>query len=121
MPEQDWERPVVAFEIRGRDSQRLRSFYREMFNWNISEGPLPNVASIKPGIGGPIEGVGGVLLQADEPAVMIYIQVANLGAALEKAEQLGGTRVLEPFDVPAGPTIAQIRDPEGNLVGLMQQ
>ena len=52
---------------------------------------------------------------------MIYVQVANLGDSMKKAEQLGGTRVLEPLDLPAGPTIAQIRDPEGNLVGLVQQ
>lgn len=118
---EDWERPVVAFEIRGRDSQRLREFYAALFNWKIAAGPVPNMASIPPGVGGPVEGVGGVLLQADEPAVMIYVQVANLGETMNKVEQLGGMRVLEPFDVPAGPTIAQIRDPEGNLVGLIQQ
>ena len=35
---EDWERPVVAFEIRGRDSQRLREFYAALFNWKMSEG-----------------------------------------------------------------------------------
>jgi hypothetical protein len=118
---EDWERPVVAFEIRGRDNARMRDFYRELFNWNIADGPLPNVAQVKPGIGGPIEGVGGILLQADEPAVLIYVQVANLKESMTKAELLGGSRVLEPLDIPAGPTIAQIRDPEGNLLGLIQQ
>ena len=40
---------------------------------------------------------------------------------------VGGARVnktytiqVEPIDVPNGPTIAQIEDPEGNLVGLVQ-
>jgi len=118
---EDWERPVVAFEIRGRDSARLREFYAALFNWKMTEGPLPNIARIEPGVGGPVEGVGGVLLQADEPTVVLYVQVANLGDSLKKAQQLGGTRVLEPLDLPAGPTIAQIRDPEGNLIGLVQQ
>ena len=121
MPEQDWERPVVAFEIRGRDSARMRDFYRELFNWNIADGLLPNIAQVKPGIGGPVEGVGGVLLQSEEPAVLIYVQVANLKESMAKVEQLGGSRVLEPIDIPAGPTIAQVRDPEGNLLGLIQQ
>ena len=118
---QDWERPVVAFEIRGRDSKRLREFYGELFNWKIEDGPLPNVARIAPGQGGPVEGVGGVLLQADAPAVLVYVQVANLQETLTRVEQMGGKTVLPPFDVPGGPTIAQIQDPEGNFVGLVQQ
>lgn len=117
----DWPRPVVAFEIRGRDSQRLRAFYAELFNWKIDEGPVPNIARIPPGQGGPVEGVGGVLLQADAPAVLVYVQVANLGETLAKVEQMGGKTVLPPFDVPGGPTIAQIQDPEGSLIGLVQQ
>jgi len=121
MAEQDWERPVVAFEMRARDSARMRQFYSELFNWNIAEGPLPNIAQIKPGIGGPVEGVGGVLLQADEPAVLIYVQVLSLVDTLAKVEQMGGLIVLPPFDVPGGPTIAQFRDPEGNLMGLVKQ
>jgi predicted enzyme related to lactoylglutathione lyase len=121
MPEQDWERPVVAFEIRGRDSGRMREFYRELFNWNIADGPLPNIARVQPGIGGPVEGVGGVLLQSNQPAVLIYVQVRDLKASMAKVEQLGGARVMEPVDIPAGPTIAQVRDPDGNLLGLIQQ
>ena len=28
-------RPVVRFEIRGKDPQRLAEFYRELFGWNV--------------------------------------------------------------------------------------
>ena len=118
---EDWERPVVAFEIRGRDSKRLREFYAELFNWKIAEGPMGNVARIAPGQGGPVEGVGGVLMQADAPVVTVYVQVLSLVDTLAKVAQMGGQTVLPPFDVPGGPTIAQIRDPEGNLIGLVQQ
>jgi predicted enzyme related to lactoylglutathione lyase len=34
---------------------------------------------------------------------------------------MGGQTVMQPFDVPGGPTIAQFRDPEGNLIGLVKQ
>jgi predicted enzyme related to lactoylglutathione lyase len=40
---------------------------------------------------------------------------------LAKAVTLGGQRIQEPFDVPNGPTVAQIADPEGNVIGLVQQ
>jgi predicted enzyme related to lactoylglutathione lyase len=28
---------------------------------------------------------------------------------------------MEPFDVPGGPTVAQMADPEGNVLGLVKQ
>jgi predicted enzyme related to lactoylglutathione lyase len=28
---------------------------------------------------------------------------------------------LEPFDIPGGPTLAGIKDPEGNQITLVQQ
>lgn len=74
-----------------------------------------------PGVGPPVEGVGGVFLQGDAPGVSIYVQVADLRETLEKAELLGGKKVLDPIDIPNGPTIARIQDPEGNFVGLLQQ
>ncbi len=116
----DWERPVVFFEIRAKDAKAMRAFYRELFNWKIEENDF--VARIPPGVGPPEEGVGGIILpNAASPGVSLYVQVRDLRASLAKAEQLGGKKTADPFDVPNGPTIAQIADPEGNLVGLVQQ
>jgi predicted enzyme related to lactoylglutathione lyase len=33
----DWARPVVVFQIRGRDTAKLRKFYAELFNWKIDD------------------------------------------------------------------------------------
>jgi predicted enzyme related to lactoylglutathione lyase len=52
--------------------------------------------------------------------VTLYVQVANLRASLDKSVQLGATIVAEPFDVPGGPTLAAITDPEGNPLMLVQ-
>jgi hypothetical protein len=113
-------RPVVAFQIRGRNASALREFYEQLFSWEIkTDNPL-GVATISPGIGGPVEGVGGTLFPG-EPRVVIFVQVADLKESLAKAVMLGGKRVMEPFDVPGGPTVAQIADPEGNVIGLVQQ
>jgi hypothetical protein len=115
----DWERPVVFFQIRAKDARAMRAFYRELFSWKIEENDF--AARIAPGVGPPVEGVGGVIVPAqDAPGTSLFVQVRDLQESLEKAVTLGGKRTAEPFDVPNGPTIAQIADPEGNLVGLVQ-
>jgi predicted enzyme related to lactoylglutathione lyase len=117
----DWPRPVVHFQILAKDRPKIEAFYREMFDWDITAPEGAPIAAIPPGKGPPIEGVGGSIVQSDRaPAVAVYIQVADIGASLRKAAELGGKALTEPFDVPGGPTIAQIEDPEGNLVGLVQ-
>lgn len=40
---------------------------------------------------------------------------------MTRAAELGGAVSPEPFDIPGGPTIAGIADPEGNPVVLVQQ
>ena len=51
----------------------------------------------------------------------LYVQVRDLAASLERAAALGASVVMEPVDLPNGPTIAAITDPEGNPLGLVQQ
>jgi predicted enzyme related to lactoylglutathione lyase len=53
--------------------------------------------------------------------VGLYIQVRDLRASLERAAALGGAVLSQPRDLPNGPTIAAISDPEGNRVTLVQQ
>jgi predicted enzyme related to lactoylglutathione lyase len=114
----DWARPVVHWEIEALDPQRLRAFYGELFNWSIEDGAIMQIPA---GIGGPEPGPAGHIRQSDRSGVTLYIQVRELRASMTKAEALGGSIVMEPFDVPGGPTIAFIKDPEGNPVTLVQQ
>ena len=116
----DWPRPVVHFQIQAMDQEKQQAFYSEMFDWDITQPEGSPIALIPEGKGPPENGIGGSLTSADKAAVVLYIQVANLGESLTKAEQLGGKATLQPIDVPNGPTIAAIEDPEGNPVGLIQ-
>jgi len=113
-------RPLVHFQIRGRDPARLHDFYKQIFGWETKTNPI-GIINIEPGIGGPIEGVGGSIMAGDEPRVIPFIQVLDPLETMAKAETLGGRRVMEPFDVPGGPTVAQMADPEGNVIGLVKQ
>jgi len=114
----DWVRPLVHFEILARDPDVQRAFYGELFNWPIGDGPIMNFPS---GLGGPEPGPAGHMRQAPRSGFVLYIQVRDLAASLVRVPELGGTVVSQPFDVPAGPTIASIEDPEGNPLVLVQQ
>lgn len=114
----DWARPVVHWEIIATDPERQAAFYRDLFNWKVGSGPIRQIPA---GLGGPEPGPSGHIRSGCEPAVVLYIQVRDLTAALEQAVRLGGTITTEPFDVPDGPTLAAITDPEGNPVVLVQQ
>src|ERR1700674_1221688 len=82
-------RPVVAFQIRGRNAAALQDFYKQLFGWQMKAGNPMGVPFIAPGIGGPIEGIGGTLFPGD-PRVIIFVQVADLPESLAEAVTLGG-------------------------------
>jgi uncharacterized protein len=45
---------------------------------------------------------------------------ANIEAALQKAEELGGERVMGPEKVMDRVELGQFKDPEGHLIGLVR-
>ena len=120
MPDQrrDWPRPVVHFEIEARDPAAIKAFYAELFTWDIGGGFIMNIPA---GLGGPEPGPAGHIRQSDRSGVTLYVQVRDLRESLDRAVELGGEITLEPMDLPGGPTIAGINDPEGNPVSLVQQ
>ena len=109
---------MVHWEIEARDPARQAAFYRELFNWDIADGAIMDIT---PGLGGPEPGPAGHLRQSDRSGVNLYVQVRDLTASLQAAARLGGAVIAEPFDVPNGPTLAIITDPEDNPVFLVQQ
>ena len=116
--------PVVHFEIMGKDGEKLRSYYSELFGWEIDAnnpmdyGIVQRDGNLTPdGIG-----IGGGVGQAPEGYdghVTFYAGVDDVEAALAKAESLGGTRMMGPETVMEGVVIGLFRDPEGNTVGVV--
>lgn len=112
-------RPFVLFEIRARDIKRLAAFYSAMFDWEVDTSN-PAFARIPGGYHESHESPPGGIIVAGDGGMSGYIQVVDLQASLARAEELGGSVLTQPFDVPNGPTIARIADPEGNAVGMVQ-
>ncbi|MDQ3966631.1 MAG: VOC family protein [Actinomycetota bacterium] len=111
--------PVVHFEVVGKDAEALQSCYKDAFDWQI-QSAVPNYAMALPGDDVGISGGIGATPDGSAGHVTFYVAVPDLEATLSKIESLGGSRVMEPVDVPEGPTIAMFADPEGHLVGLVK-
>jgi uncharacterized protein len=115
--------PVVHFEVVGKDGDKLKGYYAEMFDWEIDSNNPMNYGMIKAEEGSVGPGVGGGIGQGPEGYeghVTFYVEVPDVEAALQKAESLGGTRVMGPETIMEGVTLGQFLDPEGNVVGLTQ-
>ncbi len=116
--------PVVHFEVIGKDGDKLKSYYGELFGWKIdSDNPMNygivqregNVSADGMGIGGGVaagpEGYAG--------HVTFYVEVPDVEAALAKAESLGGSRLMGPDTVMDTMVLGQLADPEGHVIGVM--
>ena len=113
---------VVHFEIIGPDPDGLRGYYGELFGWRFATSPTaPSVSAPDeygftepPGIPGGVGGGTGF-----GPRTVFYVGVADVDAALERAEALGGSRAMGPETAPGGNLrVAHFTDPQGNLIGL---
>ena len=95
----------------------LSAFYRDLFNWSMSDGPVIRIAA---GIGGPLPGPTGSMRTSDHPGISLYVQVLHIDETLAKAETLGGKVLRQPV-LTAGADVAGMLDPEGNRIMLVQQ
>jgi uncharacterized protein len=116
---------VVHFEVIGKDGDKLRSYYSELFGWQIdANNPMKygmvaregNVNAEGVGIGGGV--AGGP--QGYDGHVTFYVEVPDIEAALAKAESLGGTRVMGPETIMDQVELGQFQDPEGHVIGVVK-
>ena len=110
--------PVVHFEIIGNDGPGLQTFYGDLFDWKITVEDTFNYGMVETGGEGGIN--GGI--SADPHGgnrVSVYVEVDDLQAYLDKAENLGAMTVLPPTDM-GYVKIAIFSDPAGNMTGLIK-
>jgi uncharacterized protein len=120
--------PVVHFEVIGKNPDRLRRYYGDLFGWTLDT-PSPVAMEVSDadsygfldlvtaddgtGIRG---GIGGG--ESYDSHAVFYVGVENVEAALLRAECLGGTRVMGPATSPNGLVVGHFRDPDGTLIGV---
>lgn len=118
-------RPVVHFEIIGKDAAKLQRYYSDLFGWEIDANNPMNYGTVQREGNTTADGVGigGGVAGGPEgyPGhVTFYIEVPDVEAALAKAETLGGSRLMGPDEVMEGLVIGQFTDPEGHMIGLVK-
>ena len=117
--------PVVHFEVIGKDGERLRSYYSELFGWEIDANNPMNYGMVQREGNTNADGVGigggvGTGPEGYPGHVTFYVEVPDVEAALANAESLGGSRVMGPEKVGDETEIGLFNDPEGHQIGVVK-
>jgi uncharacterized protein len=118
-------RPVVHFEVIGKDGPRLHAFYGELFGWEIdANNPMQyGIVAREGNLNADGVGIGGGVGQGPdgyEGHVTVYVEVPDVESALAEAERLGGTRLMGPDQPMEGLEIGLFTDPEGHVIGVIR-
>ena len=113
--------PVVHFEITAKGVESLHAFYGKVFGWKINADNPFKYGMVDTGTTSGIGGGIGEAQGSGAPHVTVYVQVPDVDKALAAIKAAGGTVVMPKETLPGGePTLAQFKDPEGHLIGLIQ-
>jgi uncharacterized protein len=119
---------VIHFEIQGTDPDALIAYYAALFDWKFARwGDVPYWTITT----GPDSeaGINGGLLprRGGAPSPMqpvnshvCTVAVDSLDATLRKNASLGGTVAVPRMAIPGVGWLAYVKDPDGNIVGIMQ-
>ena len=119
----------VHFEIHSENPERAATFYTALFGWQIKkwEGPMEYWIIVtgndpEPGINGGLVRRKGAGPAEGQPvnAFVCTVGGADLDATLQKLPAAGGTVALAKMPIPGVGQLAYIKDPDGNLLGILQ-
>ena len=122
-------RKIVHFEIPADDEGRARTFYREVFGWQLQEMPELQYTIVMttpideqtqlPTEPGAING-GLMKRSADTPSPVLTVDVESIDDSLKQIEAAGGSAVKGRTEIPGMGAFAYFKDPEGNVMGLWE-
>ncbi len=113
-------RPVVHFEIIGKDAKKLQDFYGKLFDWKINADNPINYGVVEAGE----HGIGGGIASGEDGShlgVTFYVEVPNPQVYLDKAVSLGGKIITPVTEIPGMVVFALFADPEGHVVGVVKE
>ena len=112
--------PVVYFEISSRDCKNSKNFFKELFDWQITDPDGSDYGFVKDEGEGSIGGGIGPA-ENGNPSVTFYIHVDDLKKYLDKVESLGGKTVVAPTPIPGIGEYALFSDLDGNVLGIWKE
>ncbi|MEU9075628.1 VOC family protein [Kitasatospora sp. NPDC048538] len=105
-------------ELLTRDPVTSAAFYPEVFGWSVSRSDQYTQWGVHGG------DFGGMLVMDDRfppevpPHWLPYFSVADVDNTVTRASGLGADVLMPATDVPEGPRIAVLRDPQGAAFGV---
>jgi uncharacterized protein len=108
---------VVHWEVQARDPAAQMRFFGELFGWSVDANNPQNYGMVTPA--GPGSIGGGIGATTDAPRATFYVQVPSIADTLDKAATMGGLTLMPRTDIGMI-VMAQFRDPEGNVIGLVE-
>ncbi len=112
---------IVHFEIPADDVARAKSFYAQLFGWQIEAPPgFADYWLVQTDAEG--QALGGGLFQRHTPGqgVLHYIGVESVAEYAARVETLGGKIITPRSAVPGMGWFAVFHDPEGNVMALWE-
>jgi uncharacterized protein len=111
--------PFVHVELNTTDVSKAKTFYGNLFNWDLEDVPVPGGSYTMIKVG---EGTGGGMMKHPIPgapsAWLAYVQVEDIAAATQKAKSLGATVMKDVMEVMDAGWMSIIIDPTGAVLGL---
>lgn len=116
------------FECGTNDVATAKLFYTQLFGWDATDVPMPDGGGggaytlLKVGgedIAGMYE-LAGPMFEGVPPHWMSYVHVEDADAMAVRAESLGATMIMPPFDVPGVGRISFFADPAGAHIAIFQ-
>src|SRR5262249_5176581 len=115
VPRGSGQHPITLVVISANKLGASAAFYAKLFGWQIQPMSPELSAAV-------LTGIPAVALRANVPAgsaaMVPYIAVPNLDAALARVVAAGGTVERAPWSVPMMGKLARFKDPSGTIYGL---
>lgn len=110
---------ITHIDIPVKDMAQAKSFYSELFGWQINE--IPGFEGY-PMWQAPNKVSGGGLAPCDDDFTQprSYVEVDSIDETLAKATARGGEVLMEKQSISPTSWFAVFADPDGNRIGLYE-
>lgn len=112
-------------ELMTKDVDAAKKYYTELLGWTFTEMPMPNGVMYTVFKAGE-QAVGGMMPMAEDlppdvpPHWTAYITVKDADAVAKRAQEMGGTLIVPPTDIPKTGRFFVLRDPQGAVLAFIQ-